>query len=186
MKNSFDTAELDQLITDYQRIAHTTVSRFTAKYTGSCNESEDLYAECMLVLMEHLNKSETLEEARHFHVMDMVHAMCVYILRRQTLSYPKGTSHFSAFIHHSTTAIEFSEAETFSSDVDQLNSIDGAIDLELFMESLTTEQREVMTRRLQGDSMRRISTETKTSYVHIKTVMKHVRKKYVSIKNDVL
>lgn len=77
--------EEEQLLADYSRVAWKLVHRFSDGRHSSVFSQEDLYQECMLVLIKHMQKCETKEDLRHFHVMEMINAMTRFVLKGQAV-----------------------------------------------------------------------------------------------------
>ena len=77
--------EEEKLLSDYSRIAWKLVHRFSDGRGSSIFSQEDLYQECMLVLVKHMNKCETKKELRFIQTMDLINAMTRFVLKNQVV-----------------------------------------------------------------------------------------------------
>lgn len=82
---SLSSQEEARLLRDYEKIAWKMVHQFSSGRGSSIFSKEDLYQECMLVLVKHMQKCETLQDLRRIQTMNLVNAMTRYVLKNQAV-----------------------------------------------------------------------------------------------------
>lgn len=105
--------EEQELLKDYDKIVWRLVHRYSDGNGSSRFTQEDLYQECMLVLLKHMNKCETKEELRSIQVMDLVNAMTRFVLRNQAVKLDANrTSEFKTIMGNCARNVNLTEAES--------------------------------------------------------------------------
>jgi DNA-directed RNA polymerase specialized sigma24 family protein len=110
---------------------------------------EDLYQECMIVLIEHMHKCQSREELMRFQTMDLVNAMTRFVLKNQAVWLDcNRTDRVKKTLNSLETTVCFDKLSLASSDEDQ----DLIIDLDRFMSGLKQKEREIMEMKKAGYS----------------------------------
>lgn len=135
--------EKEAFVTKYQPLLWKTVYAFKSRGGTANKNEEDLFQECMVVLLEHANNAKTQEELHLIPVKDMVNAMCRYILNNQTLSYTKRTTDFSHVIQNCSFGVDYSEIIENTSDSHASDTI-FMNDFEKFFKKLPKDQQKII------------------------------------------
>lgn len=136
--------EESRLISAYSNIVWSLVHRFSDGKTSSVFSQEDLYQECMLVLVKHMRKCETKEQLRRFQTMDLVNAMTRYVLRCQAVRLDCNRTDQARGILAAMQSTQPFDALINIDDPQTEDDIIARMDYESFIKTLSEEHREAL------------------------------------------
>lgn len=146
--------EKEQYFKQSELLIWKTVHEFKRRCSSILCDDEDLYQECVTALMEYANTAETPADLRYIPVKDMIHAMCVFILNNQPVSYPKRTTDFGALmkkLHLESRRIQHLGAgestPQFASSFE--DEVIDEVDFDRFFSSLSSNQQQVVSLKRQ-------------------------------------
>lgn len=143
------------LVKKYEGLMHSMVYRFEFKMNRDHDLHDDLYQECCVALIEWMRKAKDMEEfTRNPPVKQMTHAMCLFILSTQALSYPKRTSDFREKINSAQRSVPLSDRNEFQESEDReyraIRRADDRMAVSSFVNSLPDESKKLVKDRLDG------------------------------------
>ena len=101
------------LVEKYDLLIWKTIHSFSRRCSNPQCSKEDLYQECVIVLLKHAQNAQTIEEAERFPFMDMHNAMCIYAMGSTAVTHPSRTGYFSVAMQSS--AVDFSVCKNLRS-----------------------------------------------------------------------
>ena len=174
--------EEKNLLSEYSKIAWKLVHRFADGRASSIFTQEDLYQECMLVLVKHMRKCETKQQLKNIQAMDLVNAMTRFVLKNQAVRLDcNRTNEVKRIIETCARKTCLSEAEALP--YDGLSSIEAVIEkvaFEQFLDktSVRPVEAEAMTKRMEGHTVCEIAEMTGRSHQVISYALKTGKRKY--------
>lgn len=142
----------EELLRKNDRILWSVVHKFRRRLTaGQCDDKEDLHSECVVVYIRYLNACCSEQDMRKIPVLDMVNAMCQYVLGEQVLSYPKRTGDFRKKLSTVPKRTDYSDAE------EGWTPMDDALDEIVFGDfyaGLSAQDKLVVKHKLRGETNR--------------------------------
>lgn len=170
--------EENKLLSDYSRIAWKLVHRFSRGKASSVFSKEDLYQECMLVLVKHMNKCETKEQLRRIQTMNLVNAMVRFVLRGQAIRLdPNRTDKVKITLSELKSSVPISQLIDLDDGATE-DDIIARIDFERFFETLPEDHRCAIKQMSQGFKQREIGQHMGKTQQWAQWVRKTTREKY--------
>lgn len=162
----------------YTNLIHRVVNKFVARSSYSSLDREDLFQECAIVLLQAIRKAESDDYLKdHFPFRDMTHAMTLYALGQQTLSYPKRTSSLKFFSQTFQEAMDIAiaDAEVERPGDDYIDA-DTRIDLARYAATLPEDERNVLLMRCDGFRNSEIANRLGLDRSDVNRVMAKIRR----------
>lgn len=173
--------EEKNILNKYSLICWKVVSRFAKQRKSSIFDKDDLYQECMLVLVKHMQRCKSREEMDRIQTMDLVNVMTRYVLgsqavwldvnrtdkARQTLQGLKGSISLDAGDVVVPTTVD----------------VDDRIDFERFLSSLSEKQRSIILARIRGESNKEIASRIGCAPQAVTEIVRRVRSHYRAYMN---
>ena len=173
------SSQEEQLIQQYDKVLWSVVHRFKRKMRGGYNNQEDLHSECVLVFIKHIRSCETMEEIHKIPVLNMINAMCNFVLGEQALSYPKRTANFRAVMENVSVKVEYSEAHFAQEHAsDPLGDSVDRIFFSEYLDTLSNQDRQIIAMKLRGCRNREAASALGMSDVAMTRALKRLRKHY--------
>lgn len=176
-------AEEERLVAEYSKIAWKFVHRFADGKGSSIFSPEDLYQECMVVLIAHRNRCETREQLKRIQTMEIVNAMCRFVLRNQALRLDANrTNQIKRILGSCAKKVALEKAEHLA--YDGTASLDMVVEetaLEQFVENdakLGELERIAVQKKREGRTVGEIAEFTGRSHQMVSHALKTARKKY--------
>lgn len=138
----------------YDKLVRSVVYNFRKRISASLDNYDDMYQECMLVLLESIRKYPYTTGYRP-PIKDMIHALCHYTLGEQILSYPKRTNSYKRVINSASTKVDYKVVDTnalFASNT--IQDCEDRIACREFLDTLTPEERMLVHLKLEGGTNR--------------------------------
>ena len=174
--------EESKLLSDYSRIAWKLVHQFSDNRASSIFSQEDLYQECMIVLIKHMQKCESKEQLRRIQSMDLINAMTRFVLKNQAVKLDcNRTDQAKRILQNTARKVTLSKAEDIAySGQESIDYLIEEITLESFLEQKTVRdmEREVVNRIKDGLTVMEIAEELGQSHQVVSYALKNARKKY--------
>lgn len=174
--------EEKRLLDDYSNVAWKLVHRFSDGKISSLFSQEDLYQECMLVLLKHMNNCETKEELRSFHPMNLINAMSRYVLRNQAVKLDSNrTAEMSVGLENCAKNVPLSDLDIMIRRIDDpYDEIIEEITFEQFMESKTVKDadKEILSMLKDGYRVGEIADMTGRSHQVVSYSVRKAKRKY--------
>lgn len=175
-------AEEAKLLNDYSRIAWKLVHRFSDGRFSTIFSQEDLYQECMLVLIKHMKKCDEKYQLLRIQTMELVNAMTRFVLKNQVVKLDcNRTDQARRIIDSCAKRTRFDElvciGEPIESSIDELLE---EITLEQFFEksNLRPIEKTAMLKKRDGYRVGEIAEMTGQSHQVVAYAVKSARKKY--------
>ena len=169
----------EQLMQQYDRLLWSVVHRFKRKMRGGFNNEEDLHSECALVLLRHIRSCSSMEELRKIPILNMVNAMCKYVLGEQVLSYPRRTSNFREIMDTVNSKADYTEVD--KDETQRYEPMNDALDEIAFRDfffSLPPIDRKIIVMKLKRCTNREIARDLGVSDVAMTRAIQKLRKFY--------
>lgn len=169
----------EQLIQQYDKLLWSVVHRFKRKMHNGYDNKEDLHSECVLVFINHIRSCETEEEIKKVPILNMVNAMCRFVLGEQALSYPKRTSNFSQVMGNVASKVDYGEVDR--DETQRFEPIDDALDEIAFLDfyhRLSPVDQQIVVMKLKGKKNREIAFKLGVSDVAMTRAIQKLRKFY--------
>lgn len=163
----------------YENLLWHTVHRFRANTSFHCPR-EDLFQECVVVLLEHALKAQSMEQLHLIPVRDMVHAMSMYSLGQQALAYPKctdGRRRLARVLKDQQLPVV--QASSYCTEDDLLFELD----FSSFVDTLPPVQKRVVSLKRGNYTNREIARSMGVADSSVTFSTQAVRKKYESIRS---
>lgn len=171
-------AEESKLLENYSKIAWRLVHRFSDGKFSSIFSQEDLYQECMLVLIKHMRRCEDEKELYRFHAMDMINAMTRYVLRSQPVHVdPNRTDRMRVTLSGMQTTRQIDSLVDLPASANE-DDIITMIDFERFLEMLSNSHREALKKMSAGYPQHEIGTDMGKTQQWARWVRKDAKRKY--------
>ena len=174
--------EESKLLADYSRISWKLVHQFSGGCGSSIFSKEDLYQECMMVLVKHMNKCETKEQLRRIQSMDLINAMTRFVLKNQAVKLDSNrTDQIKKILEECARSVTLSKAEHLAyTGSDSIDYLIEEITLESFLAQKSVRSIEKMVVELTHDglSVVEIAKESGKSHQVISYALKKARRKY--------
>lgn len=168
--------EEKNILTKYSLICWKVVNRFAKQRKSSIFDKDDLYQECMLVLVRHMQRCKTREEMDRIQTMELVNVMTRYVLgsqavwldvnrtdkARQTLQGLKGSISLDAGDDVVPTSFD----------------VDDRLDFERFLSSLSEKQRSIILARIRGENNKEIASRLGCTPQAVGDIVRRVRGHY--------
>ena len=163
----------------YDRLVWSVVHHFRNRNAFQDSDNrDDLYQECMYVLVLSLRKAPTMEGYRP-PILDMINAMCRFTLLQLAASYPKRTSDYKKRISETRCPMDMDALESVAGDSDKgFDETELAMVFRNFMESLTPRERLYVRLKLLGSTNRDIGRRFGVSDVGMTRQMARIHQKY--------
>lgn len=172
----------EEVMSNYSRIAWRTVHRYRKTKRLTREDMQDLHQECMVKLIEHMNKCETEEELTSLQIMDLVNAMSKYMMSGCTFTGTRSTEDFRKLVSAQPETMPLSElfdSELVNQAADSFeDSVIMKIDMERFLPLLTEKQRIILMDKLLGYRDVDIARRESVSKKQICAQKKAIRRKY--------
>lgn len=135
--------EEKELLADYHKIAWKIVNRFcSGGHSNGVFDRDDLYQECMIVLIKHMQDAKCKEELRRFQTMDLVNVMTRCVLGSQAVRLDiNRTDKAKKTLNSLKGTVCYDDMRV--EDLNQENR-DTYIDFEMFVDTLPQRQREII------------------------------------------
>ena len=171
-----------RLLSDYSKIAWKLVHRYSDGRSSSLFSQEDLYQECMLVFVKHMQKCEDKSQLRRIQTMDLINAMTRFLLKNQALKLDANRTDQTRRILDTCAKKACLDELTGMYDF-AADSIDEVIEdatFEQFLKRTKTRplERTVMQKRKEGYKVSEIAQMTGRSHQVISYILKSTKKKY--------
>lgn len=174
--------EESKLLNDYSKISWKMVNRFCGNRKSSIFAPEDLYQECMLVLVKHMQACETVSGLRNIQTMDLVKAMSQYVLRCQAVHVSDRTDRMKETLQSLRGSVPIDTLfDVRSIDDDQ----DAVIDFERFIDTLTPVQQEVIRLKSSGYSNKQIAEKRNCTTQGVTDIIRRTHKAYLKYADSV-
>lgn len=183
-----DKEQTEELFLKYMPKVEKAVSDFKRRSRSSYLRAEDLRSECLLVFADHIRRSKSMEDVNRFPAADMLHAMCLYSLRCQPITYPQTrTADYRATISAIADRMcsfpyETLPARGYDTEEDAI----WRVVMENFHKSLAPMEKEVLALRADGMTVRDIGKNVGTSHTSVVRNLSAMRKKFAACSSDVL
>ena len=168
----------EALVKKYDRLVWYIVHRFKRRNNSKLANEEDLYQECMLVLIQHLRSTESLENYNP-PIRDMINAMCRYTLGEQVVFVPKRTSDYTDRINTVYKAVDYSFVDL---DEDKRENTTENVVMHMFfrdfISSLSGQDLEIVRLKLDGYRNREVAQKLGISDVNVTRKLKRIRVQY--------
>ena len=169
----------EQLMQQYDRLLWSIVHRFKRKMHDGYDNKEDLHSECVLVFLKHIRSCQTMEEIQKVPVLNMINAMCLFVLGEQTLSYPKRTSNFSEVIKTAAGKADYTELDKNETmRYDPINDTLDTVAFREFFSELSPADQQIVILKLKGCRNCTLATKLGVSNVAMTRAIKKLRKFY--------
>ena len=174
-----------QLIERYDSYLWKIIHRFKGRdkkngfHRGGYQNLEDLHSECVLVFLNHIRSSETIEDFKKLPSFELLQAMCKYVLGEQVVSYPRRTSNFSSVMETVPCKVDDELLKKEATMVcDPFADVLDRIAFEEYFQSLSKEKQDVMTMKLKGFQNREIARKLNVSDSTVSRIMKALQQSY--------
>jgi len=172
----------EEVMSNYSRIAWRTVHRYRKTKRLTREDMQDLHQECMVKLIEHMNKCETEDELTSLQIMDLVNAMTKYMMSGCTFTGTRSTEDFRKLVSvqpETTPLSELFDSELVNQETSSFE--DGVImkiDMERFLQLLTEKQRCIFNDKLLGYRNAEIARKENIHKMTINGQISAIRNKY--------
>ena len=177
-------AEKEKYCKKYSLVLWKTVHHFKKRIATDVANKEDLYQECVVVLLDHASNARNLSELHRIPIRDMINAMCRYILGNQAVSYPTTrTSDFSRTLKRASGSVELSvlDREITDCSIDEILQL---IDFEAFAKSLTDEESSILTLKRKNYTNREVARTLGSTDVIVTRRLKRMRHIYEAYQTE--
>lgn len=168
------TKQEEELLNHYDKLLWSVVHRFRRKHYQGYNNRDDLHSECVLVFIKHIRACKDWEEISRVPILDMVHAMCLYVLSEQALTYPKRTAIFRQVMDEAKGTAPNTENEKEDS-YEPCNDALDVIAFRDFFAKLPLEDKKIVVMKLRGCKNRQIAAKLGVSDVRVTRMIKKLR-----------
>lgn len=179
---SLTQQEEAQLIENYSKIAWKLVHRFAGGRGSSIFSREDLYQECMLVLIKYIKRCEYRDELCAFHPMNFVNAMTRFVLKNQVVRIDHNrTNQTKRMIETCPRKAEFEKAfEVQYGGSDSIDDLIEKISMEQFLETarLRPMEKTALEQRLKGFDVTEIARICDKPHQTVSYALKSAKRKY--------
>lgn len=169
----------EQLMQQYDRLLWSVVHRFKRKMHDGYNNKEDLHSECALVFLTHIRSCETMEDIRKVPILNMINAMCRFVLGEQALSYPRRTSNFRQVMESVVGKADYSELDRNENGrYEPLNDALDEISFKDFYAALPPVDQKIISMKLEGHRNCEIARDLGVSDVTMTRAIQRLKKFY--------
>ena len=167
--------EETKLLNDYDKIVWKMVNRFCGSNKSSIFTKDDLYQECMIVLIRHMQNCKTYEELRRIQTMELVNVMTRYVLSSQAAHLDVNrTSEVKKILQGMAGSVSYDSLVIASSGEDAVE----IMDYENFVSTLTPLQKRIVRLKEDGYTNRQVSRMLGVSDQSVSEALKRARTRY--------
>ena len=169
----------EQLMQQYDRLLWSVVHRFKRKMHSGYNNKEDLHSECAMVFLNHIRSCETMDDIQKVPILNMINAMCRFVLGEQALSYPRRTSNFRQVMETVASKVDYAEVDRDENK--RYEPINDALDVVAFKDffvGLSPVDQKIITMKLEGRKNREIARDLGVTDVMMTRAIQRLRKFY--------
>lgn len=178
-------SEKQAFIAKYDLLIWNLVHRFERRCSVPVSHRDDLYQECVLALLGHIENASDTGQMNRIPIPDLHNAMCRYVLSNQPAKVPKRTTDFGQIIHSSGGTVEFT-AETLDQcamDIAVEDVID-IIDFDSFVGKLPCQQREIVSLKRTNHTNREAARVLGISDVKVTRQLRRVQRSFEAFHAD--
>lgn len=169
----------EQLLQKNDRLLWSVVHRFKSKHYNGYDNMEDLHSECVLVYLKHIRSCETMDDIKKVPILDMINAMCRYVLGEQALSYPPRTTNFRQVMESAASKVDYVELDRDENlRSEPLNDTLDEIAFKDFYAALPPMEQKIVAMKLDGHRNREVARDLGVTDVEITRALQKIRKLY--------
>lgn len=173
--------EENRILEKYSMISWKIVHRFASGKASAIFDKDDLYQECMIVLLKHKSKCSTKEEMNNIQAMDLVNALTRYVLKAQCVKLDSNrTDSVKRILESMPSTVNIENIRSLAALHSSRNEDDAIsmIDLTLFLDTVTPFERDVIDMKLAGHKSKEVAAALGVSGAYITQTLHRIKEKY--------